>query len=74
MPCAMLLTGPLTGQCVIPLQRGLCRKRRRVHAPKSDVEGKSETVQEGGDGKGKEEGCDIKEDEKEKLLTSEQQK
>ena len=73
MPCAMLLTGPLTGQCLISLQRGLCHKRRRAHAPKSDVEGKRETVQEGGDGKG-EEGCDIKEEEKEKLLTSEQQK
>ena len=57
MPCAVLLTG----QCLIPLQRGLCHKRRRVHAPKSEVEGRSEAVQEegGGDGKG-EEGSDIK--------------
>lgn len=72
------------------MQKGFCRKRRRVHAPKSDVEGKADAEGEGverkeGDGGKEEEGqgkalgeegneCNVKEDEKEKLLPLEQQK
>ncbi|KAL5469430.1 hypothetical protein EMCRGX_G030685 [Ephydatia muelleri] len=75
----VLLTAMISGELCLFLTgrpfRGCCRKRKRVRAPKSDIEGKADAEGEGKEGEeegGKE--CNVKEEEKETLLSSEQQK